>query len=48
MNTATQVVAEGTVDEKRRLARAFVHRIEIEPETRHSRVALRGLPARPT
>ncbi len=39
-----EIVAEGTVDEKRRFLRAFIHRIVIEPETRRTRLTLRDLP----
>jgi len=45
MESFPEVVAEGTVDEKRRFIRAFVQRIEIDPQTQQSRLLLRDLPA---
>ncbi len=44
MGNFEEVVAEGTVDEKRRFVRAFVQRIEIGPATQQTRLLLRGLP----
>lgn len=43
MGSFEDVVAEGTVDEKRALIRAFVKRIDIEPESRHARLSLYDL-----
>jgi hypothetical protein len=38
------VVAEGTVDEKRRFIRAFVHQIVLEPGPLQARITLRDVP----
>ena len=39
-----EVVTEGTVDEKRRFIRAFVHQIVLEPGTLQARITLRDVP----
>ena len=39
-----EVVAAGTVDEKRRFLRAFTRRIELDPDTGHGLVELYSLP----
>ena len=39
-----QVASEGTVDEKRRLVRAFTHKLELDPETGRGHAELLYLP----
>ena len=40
MESMSELVAEGTVDEKRRFLRAFIRRVELDPKKRVGRVEL--------
>jgi hypothetical protein len=44
MGAFDKVVAEGTVDEKRAFIRAFVHQVQVSPESRQTHLLLRELP----
>jgi len=44
MGSFEQIVSEGTVDEKRRFVRAFVQRIEIDPDSDERRIHLMQVP----
>jgi len=46
MRTLDQMVAEGTVAQKRRFIRAFVKRIDVDPDSQERRIQLMQLPLR--